>query len=184
MRTFHIACRTHRGERRGRYLPAVLVLPITVGWLSMHAWGTHAGLRWGFYALVAAFAVYVTGLLVRVVREPVNYRSLRLSESGIEYKPLSNEQITIAWKDIEEVVFCREEAVFPDPGPYLETKWLIKVRGKPRACEVMDEWGSRTAMIRALGNCLPGFDMGEARRGVRSRREGKWLCLPGQASGG
>jgi len=177
MRTFYIACRSDRRERCDRYLPAVLVVPITVGWLSMHMWGTQDGLRWGFYAFAAAFAIYVTAILVRVVREPVNYRSLRLTESGIEYKPLSKEQITIAWKDIEEVVFCREEAVFLDPGPYLETKWFIKTHGRERVYEVMDEWGSRTAMVRAFRNCLAKFDMSEVRKGMLSRREGKWKCL-------
>ena len=138
----------------------------------------------GFYAFVAAFAIYVTAILIQVIREPVNYRSLRLRESGIEYEPLSKEKTTIAWKDIKEIVFCREEAVFPDPGRYLETKWFIKTHHRERVYEVMDEWGSRTAMIRAFRDCLPRFDVSEARKGVRSRRQGKWMCLERQAAVG
>jgi hypothetical protein len=67
--------------------------------------------------------------------------------------------------------------VFPDPGPYLETKWFIKTHSRERVYEVMDEWGSRTPVVRAFRNYLPSFDMKEVRKGMLSRREGKWKCL-------
>ena len=177
MRTFYIVRRANRRERIDRILPAILAVPLTIGWLSIGDWGTRVPLRVTFYAALVAFGAYILWTLARVAREPVNYRSLRLSSSGLEYEPLSRERITIAWKEIERIVFCREEAVFPDPGPYLETKWFVKVHGSEKLNAIMDEWGNRRSLLRAFAEYLPGFDSGSARTALRSRKEGKWVCL-------
>ena len=178
---FCIAKRTSHRERADSILPWLLsplfVVGLNAKTMSRH-WPAHKNwFEWTAYAACAALSLYITETLIRVAREPVNYRSLRLSDSGLEYLPLWNEQLVIEWKEIERVVFCRVEALFPDPGPYLETKWLIKRRGSDKIHEVMDEWGNRAPMFKAMCKHLPGFDGGQARQGFRARGEGKWVCF-------
>jgi hypothetical protein len=118
--------------------------------------------------------IYVTATLVQIIREPVNYRSLRVSDSGLEYEPIGPERLVIPWGKIESVVFCREEAVFES---YLETKWHIRIRDSKTTHEIMDEWGNRGKIFRALRQFVPAFNSGPALQGFRSWRKGKWVCL-------
>jgi len=165
-----------------------------VGWwkvvMSLVAVGVVVGIAWPGYAYVirvlvlvalTPLAIYLIAILVgarRVRFGPVNYRSLGLSNAGLEYEPLSKQRFSIDWKEIESVEFCREEAAFPDlDGPYLETKWLITKRGEGRKIDLMDEDNNRAHLLSAFRECLPGFDMIEAERAFRSWSEGKWLCL-------
>lgn len=151
-----------------------------------------AGIAWRGYGyvvnilaaiLAAILATYLLDL-ARARRKdvpfpPVNYRSLRLSDAGLEYEPLSRQRFSTDWREIECVEFIRAEAAFPDPfsGPYLETMWLITQRGKAGKVEVMDEGNNRTHLVSAFREFLPGFDMAEAEQAFRSVSEGRWSCF-------
>jgi hypothetical protein len=142
---------------------------INRAWPAYNQW-----LRWVLDLAAIVYVLYLFAIMIRIAREPVNYRSLKLSDSGLEYEPIWKERLIIPWQEIESVVFCREPAVFED---YLETKWLIKTNRNERAGEIMDEWGNRSAMVRALRKFLSEFDRREASKGLRSRKEGKWVCF-------
>ena len=177
MKPFYIA---RRNERRGsidKHLPWVVLPVFMVGLIGSKVWPAYGHLlRLAFYVGAAAFAVYVLVILFRVPRGPINYRSLRLSDTALEYEPLCSQRFSVDWKDIETVVFCREEAIFSDPGPYLETKWFIKKQDSEEI-ELMDESSNRARLMRAFRDFLPGFDMAEARRGLGTRKEVRWLCF-------
>jgi hypothetical protein len=177
VRSLYITRQSERRDGWDKYLPWVMVLLFTVGLVVSKVWPAYEHLLGlGFYAWLGALAVYVLVITLRVRRQPTNYRSLRLSDTSLEYEPLQNRKFSMDWQEIESVVFCREEAVFPDPGPYLETKWFIKKQGG-QEIEVMDEWSNRAPLFRAFRERLPGFDTAAARRGMHSREEGRWLCF-------
>jgi len=120
----------------------------------------------------------------RVPSGPVNYRSLSLSDAGLEYESLSKQRFSMEWRAIESLVFCRQQAAFPDlDGPYLETMWRISRRGGDGTFEVMDEDSNRAHLVSAFCECLPGFDLTAAERAFRSGHEGKWLCFERASSG-
>jgi hypothetical protein len=117
-----------------------MVLLFTVGLIASRVWPAYEHLLGlAFYIWLGALAIYVVVITLRVRRQPTNYRSLRLSDTSLECEPLQNQRFSMDWQGIESAVFCREEAVFPDPGPYLETKWFITRQGSEQI-EVMDEW--------------------------------------------
>jgi hypothetical protein len=189
MKPVYIAQETGRRraiQRRVRWwkvLPGLFAVALVAG----IAWPGHASVI-PLLAPVAltALAIYLFVILVgarRVRFGPVNYRSLSLSDAGLEYEPLSKQRFSIDWKEIESIEFCREEAAFADlDGPYLETMWLITKRGGGRKTDVMDEDNNRAHLVSAFRECLPGFDMAEAERAFRSANEGKWLCFNRSAS--
>jgi hypothetical protein len=81
------------------------------------------------------------------------------------------------WAEIESVVFYRDEALFEDAGPYLESMWLVEKRDG-KTFGVMSEVRNRGPLLRAFREYLPGFDEQEVRRGMRAwRTKGKWVCL-------
>ena len=110
--------------------------------------------------------------------EPVNYQSLVLSPTLIEYVDLAGERHRLSFHEMTKVEFVREEALFPClDGPYLETKWLIHtVDG--RRTEVMDETPHRKSLLQAFARHLAGFDSGAAAEGLNSTEAGRWLCHP------
>jgi hypothetical protein len=178
MKPFHIATRSKLRQRIDTFAPGILAVAFALGFIADKLRLTSPTftywLRWGLYLGLATAGIYVMLTLVQIVREPVNYRSLRVSGSGLEYEPVGPERLVIPWDKIESVVFCREEALFES---YLETKWLVRTRDGNRTHEIMDEWGNRKTMYRALRKFVPGVNSGAALRGFRSWRKGKWVCL-------
>jgi hypothetical protein len=61
-------------------------------------------------------------------------------------------------------------------GPYLEAKWLVQMRDR-RFVEMMDEWPHRRLLLRTFAEHLPGFDAAAAKKGIRSREKGQWVCF-------
>jgi len=178
MKPFYIARRTERRERADRYLPWILVPVFVTGLIVSKVWPAYEpALRVAFYVGCAVFGAYVIATLVLVTREPVNYKFLRLTDAGIEYADASPGVQSARWGEIESVIFYRDEALFEDMGPYLESMWLVKKRDG-KTFEVMNEVGNRGPLLRAFREYLPGFDAREARRGIRAwRTKGKWVCL-------
>ncbi len=114
--------------------------------------------------------------------EPVNYQSLVLSPTLIEYVDLAGERHRLPFHEMSKVEFVREEALFPClDGPYLETKWLIHTVDGTRT-EVMDETPHRKNLVQAFAQHLAGFDSDAAAEGLNSTEAGRWLCHPVQAS--
>jgi hypothetical protein len=196
MKPFYITKQNKRPRNSGNHLRWLwVVVPVLIT-------GTIAGLMWpayvyreqpyiSFYPAAVVLALYLFAILVRGKRksfrirhEPVGYISLRVSDSGLEYEPLSRRRLSLDWKEIESVVFCREEAAFPDFGPYLETKWFIR-KHDSQLVEIMDESSNREHLMHAFCECLPDFDATEAWQGLRSEKEGRWLCFtnPGRTAG-
>jgi hypothetical protein len=178
VKTFNIERQSKRNERMDSLVPWIVVPVFALGFLAGDIWPAHQlSLHLGFYALGFVVAARLILILARISRAPVNYRSLRLSDSGLEYQGLTSERLTVPWPDIESIVFYRDEALFPDlTGPYLETMWIVKNQDG-RVIEVMDERGNRARLLAAFRKCLPGFDFVEARRGLRSRKAGRWTCF-------
>ena len=112
--------------------------------------------------------------------KPINYRSLALSPTALEYVDLGNRVHVEVFANIVAVEFVREEAMFPCMyGPYLETKWTIRaVSGKD--FEVMDEAPHRKKLLAAFSSHLPKFDLGAATEGLGSNDTGRWLCFRSQ----
>jgi hypothetical protein len=150
--------------------PALVTLAILIAgdtWPQYKAW------FWiGFWVLfVVGFGIYI----YRVMDEPVNYKSIGITAAHIEYK-VSIDHHIIAFQDIVNVEYVREQALFDDLyGPYLETKWMVKT-ADGKFVEIMDEWPDRRKMLRGFKNYLPGFDAGAAIQGIRSKKEGRWPC--------
>jgi len=182
MKTFYIAHQSKKRARMDNLIPWIVVPLFALVFFAGDIWPAHKlSLHLGFYAIGSLLGVRLLVSLARVPREPVNYRSLRLSDSGLEYQGLTSERLTAHWHDIDSIVFDRDEALFPDltTGPYLETMWLAK-KQDGKVIQVMDEWGNRAALLAAFRDCLPGFDFAEARRGLRSRKIGRWTCFQRQ----
>ena len=178
MKPFRIAGRSKRRERIDTFLPGILTAAFALGFFADQLHLTSPAftywLRGGLYLGLIGAGIYVTLTLVQIVREPVNYRSLRVSDLGLEYEPIGPERLVIRWEEIESVVFCREQALFYS---YLENKWFIRTRGGTTSHEIMDEWGNRWTIFRGLREFVPGFNRGAAWQGFRSWRKGKWVCL-------
>jgi len=138
-----------------------------------------AALRWPEQAVaigVAWAAVLVMSVLLFERRLPVNYKSLRLSDTQLEYVSLTGAVHVIPFHGITRIEFVREDAAFPCvDGPYPETKWMIHTGGDARI-EVMDESAHRSQLVRAFSNYLPGFNAATASAAVSAREEGVWLC--------
>ncbi len=188
MKPVYIARGTRRRQairRRARWwkvLPGLFAVALVFG----IALPGHAYVIRVLAPMATVLAIYLFAILVggrRVQLGPFNYRSLRLSDAGLEYEPLSKRWLSIGWEEIECIEFCREEAAFPDfGGHYLETLWRITKRGGGRKIDIMDEDNNRAHLVSAFRECLPGFDMAEAERAFRSANEGKWLCFKRSSS--
>jgi hypothetical protein len=108
---------------------------------------------------------------------PINYKSIFISNSEIQYVESSKKAHTIPFDSIVMVEFVREEALFPCfDGPYLETKWIVKtIDGS--SIEVMDEAPHRRKLLNAFSRSLGHFDSSETTQGMSSDNPGRWLCF-------
>jgi len=178
VKTLYIARQSKKSERMDNLVPWIVVPVFALGFLAGNIWPAHKlSLHLGFYSFGSLVGARLIVILARISREPVNYRLLRLSDSGLEYQGLASERLTVPWTDIESIVFYRDEALFPDlTGPYLETMWIVKNQDG-KVIEVMDEWGNRARLLAAFRKCLPGFDFVQGRHGLRSRKAGRWTCF-------
>jgi len=178
MKTFSIQRTSGRVDRRNARLPWLLLALFVAGLIAANVWpSSKPTLRVAFYVLLVAYAAYFVGSLVKITVNPVNYRFLRLSDGGIEYEDYGPGAEIAKWDEIKEVIFIREEALFEDMGPYLESKWRI-LKSDGKTFEVMNEIGNRGPLLRAFRESLPGFDVGQARRAMRSwKTKGKWTCF-------
>jgi len=138
--------------------------------LAAKAWPDLEAPLWAAFLGAVGYHIY------REQRKPVNYDSITVRGRTIEYVSRGGRELI----DLAEVVrlsFVREEALFEDLyGPYLETKWLIQMRDR-HFVEVMDEWPHRRVLLRSFAGHLPGFDAALARKGIRSREKGQWVCF-------
>lgn len=138
--------------------------------LAAKAWPDVEAPLWAAFLGAVGYHIY------REQRKPVNYESITVCGRVIEYVSRGGRELI----DLAEVVrlsFVREEALFEDLyGPYLETKWLIQIRDR-HFVEVMDEWPHRRVLLRTFAGHLPGFDAALARKGIRSREKGQWVCF-------
>ena len=160
-------------------LASWIVAPLFIaGFISGKIWPAWSHwLHLGFYTLGSAVALRFILTVVRIPQPPVNYRSLQLSDTALEYVGLAGQPQIAAWNEIESIVFYRDEALFPDiTGPYLETMWLIKPR-EGKTIQLMDEPSNRAHLLAAFRECLPEFDFAEARRGLDCREKGRWTCF-------
>ena len=138
--------------------------------LAAKAWPDLEAPLWAAFLGAVGYHIY------REQRKPVNYDSITVRGRTIEYVSRGGRELI----DLAEVVrlsFVRDEALFEDLyGPYLETKWLIQMRDR-HFVEVMDEWPHRRVLLRSFAGHLPGFDAALARKGIRSREKGQWVCF-------
>jgi len=178
MKTFYIRRTSGRVDRINVWLPWLLLALFVTGLIATNVWpSSKPTLRVAFYVLLVAYAAYFVGSLAKITVNPVNYRFLRLSDGGIEYEDYGPGAEIAKWDEIKEVIFIREEALFEDMGPYLESKWRIQKSGG-KTFEVMNEIGNRGPLLRAFRESLPGFDVQQARRAMRSwKTKGKWTCF-------
>lgn len=160
----------HREIFRSYLIGLATVIVLVVG----NAWPSFRYLIWG------VFLIAIAAVLYSVLRKPVNYQELRVTEKSLEYTAFGKNYF-IDFSEISKLEFMREEAIFPDlTGPYIESKWIIHTNGGARI-EVMDEWPHRRQLLRAFNIRLPGFKRKIANEGLRSSGEGKWLCFEVQA---
>lgn len=135
--------------------------------------------RWPEHVLALGLvwvAVLVMSVLLFERRLPVNYKSLAVSATQLEYVTLTDTTYVIPFRGITRIEFVREEAAFPClDGPYLETKWMLHIDGAERV-EVMDELPHRAQLLQAFAKSLPGFDSATASAAVSARAEGVWMC--------
>jgi hypothetical protein len=80
--------------------------------------------------------------------------------------------------EITSVTFYRGED--PWAQAYSETMWLIRrPSGETiESFQIVNEWSSRRNLLRAFAQHIPGFDIREAKRGIRTRKRGYWMCFP------
>jgi hypothetical protein len=146
MKPFYIARRTERQERADRYLPCVLVPIFVAGLIASKVWPDYEPALWvALFVGSVALAAFVVATLVVVTREPVNYKSLRLSDHGIEYVDASPGAWRARSDEIESIAFWRDQALFEDMGPYLESMWVVKKKKDGKTFEVMRGGESRAA---------------------------------------
>jgi hypothetical protein len=178
MKTFYIEQTSRRVDRINARLPWLLLALFVAGLIAADVWPSSKPiLRVAFYVLLVAYAAYLVGSLVKSTVNPVNYRFLRLSDGGIEYKDFGPDAKIAKWDEIKEVIFIREEALFEDMGPYLESKWRIQ-KNDGKTFEVMNEIGNRGPLLRAFRESLLGFDVQQAHRAMQSwKTKGKWTCF-------
>jgi hypothetical protein len=148
-----------------------IAVATAIVFVSAKIWPQYQLAIWGLFLAAVGLVIYAQ------LKEPVNYKSLRVSEKEIEYVPLSNDRTVISLNAIVRVEFVREQALFEDLyGPYLETKWVIGVASGARI-EIMDEWPHRRQLINRFDSALAGFDAATAKKAIRAKKEGKWLCF-------
>ena len=138
--------------------------------LAAKAWPKLEAPLWAAFLGAVGYHIY------REQRKPVNYDSITVCGRTIEYVSRGGREL-IDLAEVMRLSFVREEALFEDLyGPYLETKWLIQMR-EQHFVEVMDEWPHRRLLLRTFAGHLPGFDAASARKGIRSREKGQWVCF-------
>ena len=146
-------------------------LATVIVFISGKLWPRYESAIWAVFLIAVAFYMCIR------LRQPVNYKSIVISEETIEYVGLGSRDV-IRLDAIAKLEFVREEAVFPDLyGPYLEPKWVIQTASGAHV-EIMDEWPHRMQLLRTFRKHLPGFDAAAAKTGFKARREGRWLCSP------
>lgn len=140
-------------------------------------WSGHKLMIWLLGAIAAAVVLFVE------LRKPVNYKSLSITRSRIEYVDLSNRVHLILFREIAKIEFVREEAIFPCiDGPYLETKWIVQTAGGS-CVELMDELPHRRKLLRAFRIRLAGFSSATASAALGPHMEGRWLCFQARSAG-
>jgi hypothetical protein len=76
----------------------------------------------------------------------------------------------VSWQEITTVRFSR----------YLEwgmnTGWWVTT-ADGSGFEILDEWADRRKLLAAFRKHLPAFAIREAKRGLRSWKEGTWICF-------
>jgi hypothetical protein len=146
------------------------VLAVAGVFLAAKAWPNLEAPLWAAFLGAIGYHIY------RDQRKPVNYKSITVSGRTIEYHAAGRPE-HIDLSEVMRLSFVREDALFEDLyGPYLETKWLIQMRDQ-HFVEVMDEWPHRRLLLRTFAGHLPGFDAALARKGIRSREKGQWVCF-------
>jgi hypothetical protein len=98
-----------------------------------------------------------------------NYHSIVISAAGLEYDDRYRVYV-VKWQEITKVRFSR----------YLEwgvkTGWWVTT-ADGSGFEILDEWQDRRRVLAAFRKYLPGFAAREAKRGLRSWKEGVWICF-------
>jgi hypothetical protein len=114
--------------------------------------------------------------------KPHNYRRLVVTEGGIEYENLSRRTWNIAWSEITSVTFYRGSDPYAEA--LNESSWLLRrmVNNELENIEIVDELPNRRALLMGFRKFLPGFDVSQAKRALRSWKRGYWLCFPPVAS--
>src|SRR3989441_4369552 len=122
-------------------------LATVIVFISGKLWPRYESAIWAVFLIAVAFYMCIR------LRQPVNYKSIVISEETIEYVGLGSRDV-IRLDAIAKLEFVREEAVFPDlHGPYLEPKWVIQTASGAHV-EIMDEWPHRSSCyVRLESTC-------------------------------
>lgn len=125
---------------------------------------------WTIFLTAIAFYLYID------LSQPVNYKSIAISEDAIEYVGLGNHRDVILLSEITKLEYVRSQAIF-ESG--IESMWMIHTMSDVHF-EVLDEWPHRRQLLRTFKKHLPGFDYLVANKGLRAWKKGKWLCFESQ----
>src|SRR3954467_3304360 len=133
-------------------------------------------------SMVLGFAVIVTsaiflwaglGVWLELRKKPESYRDLRTTDGGIHFESLSGQEEDISWQEIQSVKFCRSLSM-DSPDESWED-WELRFRNG-RHIEVPHEPHSKRILLSAFSKYLRGFDSRRARKVMRSRGRGVWVC--------
>lgn len=117
-----------------------------------------------------AYLLIRVALLMPELSRPLNYRSLVLSVTGLEYENNSGRRLAIRWNEIASVKFMR----------YFEwdqqRSWII-IKDDGQVIEISDEWPDRRKLLSAFRRHLSGFNVRRAKHGFHTWKTGKWVCF-------
>ena len=95
MKTFYVATQPKKSERVDNFISWLVVPVFALGFFAGELWPAHKpSLHVVFYAIGSLLTLRFLVILARIPRQPINYCSLRLSDSGLEYRDRSPEPRT------------------------------------------------------------------------------------------
>jgi hypothetical protein len=117
------------------------------------------------------FAVFLTGVLYRDLREPVNYKSLDFDCTGFRHVDLGG-VTEAAWSDIGDAFYVRS---FDPFAHQILTEWQFVLKSG-KTILVLVEWPHRRRFASSVQENLPFVSGQGVARALRMKGEGRWRC--------